>query len=65
MTNAAYLLAHLRCVRLRMMLATGIIDEIGLALTHNMITPEAAVQWLHDEGFDDLLPTVQPGRVAA
>ena len=63
MSPRDWLLAELRCASLRSRLVTAEIDEIGLALKHNLISPEVAVQWLHDVGLGDVLP--QHARAAA
>ena len=38
--KAEFLLAGLRCARLRVQSLQAEIDEVGLALKHNMISPE-------------------------
>jgi len=50
MTHRDYLLAALRCARLRIRLLAVEIDQVGVALKFNMIAPETAVIWLNDIG---------------
>jgi hypothetical protein len=43
-----YLLAALRCGRTRLSLLRLELDEIGVLLTNNAITPQQAVDWLYN-----------------
>ena len=45
-SRAEYLIAAIRCARLRITLQAAEIDEVGIALRHGLATPEIAVQWL-------------------
>lgn len=66
--KAEFLLAGLRCARLRVQSLQAEIDEVGLALKHNMISPELAVAWLHEIGaLQYLNPEIaaMPAREAA
>ena len=45
-SRAEYLIAAIRCARLRVSLQAAEIDEVGVALGHGLVTPEIAVQWL-------------------
>jgi hypothetical protein len=47
------LLAALNAAALRAQLDAGEIKTIGIALSTGMITPEYAVEWLHDIGLVD------------
>jgi hypothetical protein len=46
-----FMLAALRCAKLRVTLMSLELDEIGVALKHNLITAEFAVSWLHHAGL--------------
>jgi hypothetical protein len=46
--SAKYLLAELRCAALRARLWQADIEAIGVALKGNLITPEQALELLHD-----------------
>jgi len=51
------LLAALNAATLRAQLDAGEIKTIGVALSTGMITPEYAVEWLHDIGLvDQVIP---------
>jgi hypothetical protein len=65
MTPRDWILTELRCASLRARLITTEIDEIGIALKFNMISPEGAVRWLHDAGLDGVFPTDTGAEVAA
>ena len=45
-----FLIAALRCARLRVNLLGLEIDEVGIALKFNTVSPEIAVGWLDDIG---------------
>jgi hypothetical protein len=45
MTRRDYVLTALRSARLHVRQYMLEIDEIGIALRHNMISPEAAIDW--------------------
>jgi hypothetical protein len=55
MNQREYVLAELRCAALRSRLVTAELDTIGVALKHNLVTPEDAVRWLHEVGLDHAL----------
>ena len=48
-----YILAELRCARLKADLWRNQIDAIGVALKGNLITPERAVEELKASGYLD------------
>ena len=54
-----FLLAAIRCARLRVQLLATELDEIGIALRYDMISPEGAVSWLFYSGADTFL-NVEP-----
>jgi hypothetical protein len=45
-----FLITALRCARLRVTLLGHEIDEVGMALKFNMVSPEVAVGWLDEIG---------------
>jgi hypothetical protein len=47
-----YLIAALRCARLRVQLLQNEIDEIGVALRFKLISFDGAVAWLREIGAD-------------
>jgi hypothetical protein len=47
-THHEYLLAELRCASLRARLIQADIDAVGIALKDGRITPEQALELLHD-----------------
>jgi hypothetical protein len=47
-----FMLAVVRCAKLRAQLLATEIDEIGVSLARNMISPESAVSWLYYIGAD-------------
>jgi hypothetical protein len=51
MDHKEYLLAELRCARLRAQLIVADIDAIGLALKAGMVTPEQALAHMNDTGL--------------
>ena len=46
--HVPYLLAELRCASLRVQLLQADIDAVGLALKGGLITPDQALELLHD-----------------
>lgn len=56
-----FLLAAMRCARLRVQLLQLEIDEVGVALKFNLISPEHAVGWLEDIGA---MPFIHGGLIA-
>jgi hypothetical protein len=50
MTRADYLLAELRCAALRARLWQADIEAVGIALKGGLISPEEALENLHDCG---------------
>jgi len=50
-----FLLAALRAATLRAKLMEANLNEIGIALKANLIGPDMAVKWLHDENLMFLL----------
>jgi len=61
-----YVLAELRCARIRALMLMKEIEVIGVALKGNMITPEVAMEWLSDaNALDFLLPAAPIKRDAA
>jgi hypothetical protein len=42
-----FMLAAVRCAKLRVQLLMTELNEIGVALSHNVISPEGAVAWLY------------------
>lgn len=63
-----FVLAALRCARLRVSLAGAELDEIGVSLKHGMISPEFAVSWLNHAGllqFVNVEPFANKIEVAA
>lgn len=62
-----YVLAEIRCAIARAKLAMHDAEAVGLALSIGMITPEAAIQMLWDEGavaYLDMFQTDQPAASA-
>jgi hypothetical protein len=55
-----FLLAALRAASLRAKLMDAELNVIGLSLKAGMVTPEMAMQWIHDEG---LMPIVSVEKV--
>lgn len=49
--NLEYLLAEMRCARLRAQLIQNEIDAIGIALDRGMITADQAMQCLQEVGL--------------
>lgn len=45
-----FLITALRCTRIRVMLLGYEIEEVGIALKSNMVSPETAVGWLDEIG---------------
>ena len=45
-----FLIVALRCARLRAMLLGHEMDEVGIALKFNIVSPETAVGWLDEIG---------------
>ena len=45
-----FLITALRCARLRVTLLGYEMDEVGIALKFNIVSPETAVGWLHEMG---------------
>jgi hypothetical protein len=45
-----FLVAAIRCGRLRAQLLQNELDEIGLALKAGLVAPDAAMSWLNDIG---------------
>jgi hypothetical protein len=54
-----FMLAVLRCAKLRVQLLITELNEIGVALSHGMIAPEDAVAWLYYIGADQYV-NVEP-----
>lgn len=52
-----YLLAAMRVALTRLKLAQADIEEIGLALKHKMIGPDAALEWAHGIGVLQYIPS--------
>jgi hypothetical protein len=50
--SANYLLAALRCARIRIQLLQLEVDEIGVALKLGFISPDDAIAWLVEVGAD-------------
>jgi hypothetical protein len=50
--SASYLLAALRCARIRIQLLQLQVDEIGIALKLGFISPDDAIAWLVEVGAD-------------
>jgi hypothetical protein len=46
----SYLLGQLTCAGIRARLLTAEIDTIRVALRGNFITPDGAIEWLHEAG---------------
>jgi hypothetical protein len=63
-----FMLAALRCAKMRVALIGLELDEIGVSLKHNMISPEFAVSWLDHAGllqFVNVEPYTNKVEVAA
>jgi hypothetical protein len=60
-SRSEYLLAELHCAALRMRLWQADIEAVGLALMGTLITPEQALELLHDR---DVLRLVGPPHEA-
>jgi hypothetical protein len=58
-----FLLAELRCARLRARLWQLDIDAVGIALRGSLVTPEQAIEMLADRDLLDLVGT-EPGGTA-
>lgn len=68
MTRRDYVLTALRSARLHAQQYMLEIDEIGIALRYNMITPEAAIDWATQIGaleFTETEPTASLREEAA
>lgn len=50
-----YVIAELRCARIRAQLILNEIEVIGKALTGNVIGPEFALEWCYNIGADELV----------
>jgi len=59
--SKAYLLAALRCGRTRLSLLRFELDEIGVLLSNDTITPQQAVDWLFNIAA---LPFVTPSTTS-
>jgi hypothetical protein len=61
-----YLLAALRCARLRIQLLANEVDEVGVALRYGIVTADGAMSWLREIGADTFLlaPTIDQGNAA-
>ena len=55
-----YVLAELRCARVRALMLVKEIEAIGVALRHNVIFPEMALIWLADANALDFLLPMEP-----
>ena len=67
-TKRDFLMAALRCARLRVQLLSFEMDEVGLALKFDMCSPEVAVGWLDQIGalqFVNPDVAAMPAREAA
>jgi hypothetical protein len=54
-----YLLAAMRCGRLRVRLLGNELDAIGVGLKRGMITPEAAIEWINQiDAWSFLFPEI-------
>jgi hypothetical protein len=53
--TAEYLIAALRCARLRVLLLANEMDEVGVSLKHKMISPQIATEWLQAIGADGFM----------
>jgi hypothetical protein len=51
-TRTEYLIAALRCARLRVQLLQNEIDEIGVALRFKLISFDGAITWLREIDAD-------------
>ncbi len=63
-----FMLAALRCARMRVLLIGLELDEIGVSLKHGMISPEFAVSWLDHAGllqFVNVEPFTNKVEIAA
>jgi hypothetical protein len=63
MTRRQYLLAEMRCASLRLHLLQADVDAIALALKGGVVTPEQAIDLLHDvDAFAYIEPTTPAPR---
>jgi hypothetical protein len=59
MIEREYLIASLRCAKLRISLLGNELDTIGVALKYQVITPDAAIAAINDLGvWTFLLPEI-------
>lgn len=66
--NTEFLLAAMRCARLRLQLLQNELDQIGIAMKTGMVSEENALQWLGDTGllqFIDINVATDKKTVAA
>jgi hypothetical protein len=54
-----FMLAAVRCAKLRVQSLALELDEIGVALSHNMISAEGAVSWIYYIGANQFV-NVEP-----
>ena len=54
-----FMLAVVRCAELRVQLLVTELNEIGVSLAHNIVSPEGAVAWLYYIGADQFV-NVEP-----
>jgi hypothetical protein len=60
-----FMLAALRCAKMRVTLIGLELDEIGVSLKYNMISPEFAVSWLDHSGLMQFVNVEPwPNRIA-
>jgi hypothetical protein len=57
-----YLIAELRCASLRLRLEQSDVEAIGIALKGGLITPDQAIELLHDAGVLRLVGTERSGK---
>lgn len=57
--RAQFMLAALRCAKMRVSLIGLELDEIGISLRGGLISPEFAVSWLDHSGLIDFV-NVEP-----
>jgi hypothetical protein len=57
-----YVLAALRCARIRVQLLANEVDEIGVALRYGIVTTDGALGWLREIGAEGFLvrPALEP-----
>lgn len=60
-----FLLAAMRCGRMRISLLLNEIDQIGIALKGNMITHDGAVAWLDECGLLQFIDKIERKDAAA